>query len=170
MPKLEAEKSHCHSDDLVLPLTGPMVVVAYEDSSVPAKLRSVLHRIAEERCKRMGSMTSFWKFDLLNYRPLLDQAVEELTRAEIIILSAHGNSALPPQVTRWLELSLVERTHHASKLIVMLDESAEYTPAADHVLGCLSSIADRAHLHWFPVFSVSGEVPAAFVRLAISSV
>jgi hypothetical protein len=169
MSILEIQAAQCPPDDHspVLPATGPQVVVAYEDFQTAVKLQSLLQHIAEERCNEVSSITAFWKFDLLMYAPLLEQAIGEVRRADIIIVSAHGNSALPPQVMRWVELSLLEQASHASKLIVMLDESAEYTAAADRALACLSSIADRAHLKWLPVFSVCGEVPPAFVRLIV---
>lgn len=135
----------------------PQVVIAYEDFEAAAKARNTLDRLLKHSCGNVPATASFWKFDLLNYPDLFNQALADGVRASIIILSVHGRCELPPQVTGWIERTIRHRTDDSTALVILFDESSEQTSTANHILAWLQSVATAGEFELIASFSNSGD-------------
>jgi len=157
---MEFEPLQTSANDAELPgLTRPLrAVVAYEDFETAVKARNLLRQFLGAACGDLGSVTAFWKFELLNYPALLEQAAMEARDAEFIVLSLHGKCDLPSEVVDWIERVVSQRGDHHVTLIALLDESAEYSAVSRQILNDLSTRASRGELLPVPIFSDSGKI------------
>ena len=136
--------------------TAPRIVLVYEDFESASKARAALPQLLQEfrpdeQIDGIGA-TSFWKFDLLQYAALAEQAVEEASCAEVILVSMHGAQALPGDVVEWMSRFLARREDSTGLLLILLDESAERTQTAEELVARLRAAAGTAGLEFACVF------------------
>jgi hypothetical protein len=121
------------------------VVIAYEDFETGKhgkKTYDFLVQNLGEECRFDNQM---WKFDVLAVPKLREMAAKDAVAADIIIISAHGQSELPMEVKSWMELWLSEKTN-AIAIVGLFDLEAYEDNAARTYL---AEVAQRAGIEFF---------------------
>ena len=121
------------------------VVIAYEDFETGKHAKKTYDFLVENLGGESVFSSQMWKFDVLAVPKLREMAAKDAAGAEIIIVSMHGKSELPPEVKSWIDMWLKERTH-AIALVALFDSDAdERTSAREY----LSEIAKLAGIEFF---------------------
>src|SRR5262245_65262142 len=79
------------------------VVIAYEDFETGKNAKKTYDFLVEHLGHECVFSNQMWKFDVLTLPKLKEMAISDAREADIIIISAHGNNDLPPQVKAWIE-------------------------------------------------------------------
>ena len=97
----------------------------------------------------------FWRLDLLRSESHRERVAFETVRAHVIILSLHGNEALPIEVEEWWSSWLKQKENRPYALGIFLDPSA-ITPARPNpVIAYMRQIAALGDADLFCSFSES---------------
>ncbi len=100
-------------------------LLVYEDVTVALRGQEVLRSLARELKPQFELHSSLWKFDLLPYPELVEQATLEALEADVIIIAAHGETDLSPHVTGWIESWLPGKRGRQAALIALLGRGDE---------------------------------------------
>lgn len=122
------------------------VVIAYEDFETGKQAKRTCDYLAERMEEECQVQQQMWKFDVLGVTKLREIAADDAARADIIIISAHGNDELPPEVKAWTELWLPQ-PKKAIALVALLDLVIEGSD--NPIRRYLASAARRAGLEFF---------------------
>src|SRR5262245_57788797 len=74
------------------------VVIAYEDFETGKNAKKTYDFLVEHLGHECEFSNQMWKFDVLALPKLKEMAARDAADADIIIISAHGTSELPPEV------------------------------------------------------------------------
>jgi hypothetical protein len=121
------------------------VVIAYEDFETGKNAKKTYDFLVEHLGNECVFSNQMWKFDVLSLPKLKEMAIGDAKEADIIIISAHGNNDLPPQVKGWIEQSLAEKLHAIA--LVGLFDSESYVQ--NHASAYLAGVARRGGMEFF---------------------
>jgi hypothetical protein len=121
------------------------VVMAYEDFDTGKHAKRTYDFLAEHLGGDCQLSHQMWKFEVLRLPKLREMAAKDAATADIILVSSHGGSDLPPEVKSWLELWLREPGNPLA-LVALFDCSREHTGS---IRAYLASIARRARIAFF---------------------
>lgn len=125
-----------------LPLAPQVeVLILYEDYGTGLRARRSLDRLPEHLPTGARLSTKLWRIQLLDDSLLHEQAAVEAAGADVIILSVHGRSALPPTVQAWLNRWLCLRQRRACALGVLLDPEEASRGSANRVAAFMQQVA-----------------------------
>jgi hypothetical protein len=100
-------------------------ILVYEDLAAAVRAQGVIHRLATELRPEFELHSQVWKFDLLRHPQLKDEAKAEAIEADVIIISAHSDTELPPLITGWIESWLPDKIGRYSSLIALFNRDVE---------------------------------------------
>ncbi|HTL59405.1 MAG TPA: hypothetical protein VL361_27285 [Candidatus Limnocylindrales bacterium] len=123
------------------------VLVVYEDLETGLRASEALDRTVQRLEAPVDLQVDFWRSDLF-CEPAFHQQVAR-QKADIVFLSAHGQTQLPPTVNSWFREWLGRRVLEPRALAVLLDDNAEDTSAATTMVEELSAAAQRAGVDVF---------------------
>ena len=126
------------------------VQLVYEDSQTGLRAKEALESLADHLNLEADFYIGLSRFDLLREHEFRELAAREAEGANILLLSAHGQDALPPGVLSWLEQWLARNAGEPRALVVSLDPGSEGSPAAGQILASLESAAQPAGVYVFP--------------------
>jgi len=125
-----------------LPLAPQVeVLILYEDYGTGLRARRSLDRLPEHLPSGARLSTKLWRIELLADSLLHEQAAVEAAAADVVILSVHGRSALPPTVQTWLNRWLRPRQRRAYALGVLLDPEEASRGSANPVAAYMQQVA-----------------------------
>jgi hypothetical protein len=129
-------------------------VLIYEDFKTGTRAKDVCDHLLYQIEIDTEIDLALWRFDMLLDAELSANAANQAASADIVVLSAHGNTDLPPAVKRWLRqwLELKRRDGH-SALIVSLDQSEEKQPGEARILASLRTMVESAGVDLIPHYS-----------------
>jgi len=121
------------------------VVIAYEDFETGKHAKKTYDFLVEHLGDECRFNNQMWKFDVLAVPKLLEMAAKDAAHADIVIVSAHGNSDLPPEVKAWMDAWITKPSRAIA--LVGLFGAQEYlnNPAR----GFLAGVARRAGIEFF---------------------
>jgi hypothetical protein len=122
------------------------VVIAYEDFETGKHAKKTYDYLVEHLGHDCAFSNQMWKFDVLAVTKLREMAARDAVAADIIIVSAHGNSELPAEVKAWIELWL-KPNGNAIALVALFDSLAdgENNPVRSY----LADVARRGKMEFF---------------------
>jgi hypothetical protein len=129
-------------------------MLVYEDTptGLRAKRSLDLLPLSLPACK-----TRLWRWDLFENPWLREYAAKEASRADIILLSAHGRDELPPGLREWLNRWLTIKEDRPYALGLLLDGNAAWEPERERVVQFVRRLAAAAGVDFFN----SSEKPGA---------
>jgi hypothetical protein len=121
------------------------VLIAYEDFETGKNGKKTFDFLVNHLGEDFVFSNQMWKFDILSVPKLREMAAKDVAEADIIIVSAHGQSDLPDDVKAWIELWIKEKLQ-AVALVALFDrEQFLDNPARSYLAG----VASRANLEFF---------------------
>jgi hypothetical protein len=95
--------------------------ILYEDFATGLRAHVLLDRV--RRCLGISNQANehLWRFDVLCQSKLLKEAVEEALRADVVVVSAHGDGALPDSLKNWAGAWMPCKGQDAPSVILSLD-------------------------------------------------
>ena len=121
------------------------VVTAYEDFETGKHAKKTYDYLVENLGLDVGFSNQMWKFDVLSIPKLREIAARDAVAADVILVSSHGGSDLPPQVRAWID-SWVSQKSNAIALVALFDRDVEESAP---VRSYLAEIARQAQLGFF---------------------
>jgi hypothetical protein len=112
------------------------VVVVYEDIAAHDRAMELAGRLDEEMGLDLPFTFDSWNFKDLGEPASAQAATEAAARADIILVSAHGND-LPSAVGHWLEHCAGERTSAEGALALFLAEPFMLSAASEAIIARL---------------------------------
>ena len=131
------------------------VLLLYEDFGCGLRARRGFEQTVRQLDLLADFNISLWRFDLLWNPGIRDQALHEATLAELIFVSAHGQTELPAQVHLWLESWLIQKPAEPGALVLSLDAEHQASATATRMISALQAIAGPAGVEVFPHFGTS---------------
>lgn len=128
------------------------VQVLYEDFQTGLRAKQAIDGIAIQLGVGTKFQMGLWRFDLLQEPALCAEVANAAVRADVVLLSAHGQHGLPEAVQRWLAGWLSRTSDEPPALVVLLDAAAQQTISAHHWLAALQLRVRPAGVELFPHF------------------
>jgi hypothetical protein len=124
------------------------VVMAYEDAATRQRAMRLHDHLARQLNDDFDLQCAWWNFEHIADPTLREQAVDDATAANMIVLSLHAGSELPPAAQMWMEDWSHRRDHHKCALVTLFAETGEPRTAAS-IFARLKQIARQAHMDFF---------------------
>ena len=124
------------------------VVIVYEDFETGKHARKTYDYLTHHLGGDCQFSNEMWKFDVLAIPRLREQAVRDVRMADIIIVSCHGGSPLPPEVRSWIDLWLSEEVNSIA-LVALFDSPLDASPETQKVRAYLADVAKRGNMEFF---------------------
>ena len=121
------------------------VVIAYENLSDGIRARQMLERISWATGHELRFDLRGWGFASLYARDDAEPDIQRVNGADLIVVSAGGDHALPPDVVRWIERCVAD---NAEGPLVLAGIHGEPWRSPSPFESCLSAIAAKWHLHF----------------------
>jgi hypothetical protein len=131
---------------------GLNVQIVYEDLSAGLRAKQTADWLEAQLPPQRDMRLKLWRFDLLSEPALREEVTNEAMRADLVLLSAHGQHGLPEDVSTWIREWLTQGTDEPPALIVVFDASAEGSAAANDFLASLRRAAGPRGIEVFPRF------------------
>jgi hypothetical protein len=121
-------------------------VLIYENFAAGVRAQRFCERLARALDSTLEEQ--MWNFDVLGIREVRNAAAGVARKADVVILSVSGRTALPGTIRAWLDmwLGLLEKENPA--LIALFESSSPRSIASIHAY--LRGIARRAGIDFFP--------------------
>jgi hypothetical protein len=123
-------------------------LIVYEDFETGKQAKRTFDFLAEQLKDQCQFTTQMWKFDVLNIPKLREMAAKDAGSADIVIISCHGRSELPPEVRAWIELWLAEK-NHAIALVALVNTEPGLTVETNSLQKYLGDVALRGGMEFF---------------------
>ncbi len=129
--------------DSKLPLN---VVIACEDSITFRRAGIVRNWLMQHFSQKVEMNIVCWKLEPFVGRNLLEMAAADANAAHLIILSLHGDTALPYGVMEWIELWRIRGPGAVGALMALLDGVTESTKEDSPIHAYLRMVARAANM------------------------
>jgi hypothetical protein len=129
------------------------VLILYEDYGTGLRAKHSLDFLPAQLPAHAKWSTKLWRSELLSDPVLSEQAAMEAAAADVIILSVHGQSALPEEVRAWLNRWLNQKARRPYALGVLLDAGDVSQGSENPVVAYLQQVALVAGVDLFYGFS-----------------
>lgn len=124
------------------------VVIVYEDFRTAAQAKRAYDFLAANLTHEWQVTSQMWKFELLRIPELREMAANDAAKANLIIVSCHGDEELPAGVTDWIEMWQGEKGEPVA-LVALFDRPPEQAEHARATQACLERVAKRGHMEFF---------------------
>lgn len=135
--------------------------LAYEDLLTGLRAKRVLDRVLTSAGDLVTPQLQLLRFDLLGNPELHYWAAREAGQSDLVVLSSHGQSALPEVVKSWLDLWLCRRSGEPAALVASLDEKVEPVAEQSPAIAYLRRLAAQSG---FTLFTHFGSMSCDAVR------
>lgn len=98
------------------------MVMLYEDGDAGRRARQFAHEVLHGDGGECAGSTSFWSFDLLGLPNVRAAAASAAASADLVILAASGESALPPEIEEWLGMWAWRIGERSPALVALLED------------------------------------------------
>jgi hypothetical protein len=134
------------------------VLLLHEDLQTGLRAKSLLGSLEAKLSVKPRFLVELWRFDMLHDPELQERAVQEAARANMVMISMHGQHELPAVVRNWLSRWTEARNGEACALVASFDANVKGSVTANQTLDHLRRTAAPAGVDVFPHF---GDVPAS---------
>jgi hypothetical protein len=139
-------------------------VLVYEDLETGTRAKDVCDHLLYQIEVDTEIDLALWRFDMLRDPDVNKRAVSQAAAADIIVLSVHDGSDLPPEVKLWLRRWLENKPGDGhSVLIVSLDQSSQEQSGETRILASLRTMVESAGVDLIPHY---GELKNNIARSA----
>ncbi len=121
------------------------VVIAYEDFETGKHAKRTYDFLVENLGRDCQLINQMWKFEVLRVPKLQEIAAKDAALADLILVSSHGGSELPPEVKSWIE-SWLREPGEPLALVALFDRPREHTLP---IRAYLAGVARRAQVAFF---------------------
>jgi len=132
------------------------MVVVYEDGVAHDCAMEMGNRLAAQFGEEPTFVFNSWNFKQLAEPETAGEAVEAASRADVIIISTHGNE-LPWAVGAWLESCVKVRSGPEGALALLLAEPLSLSTASGTVVARLELTARRMRMDFLPLMPAQAE-------------
>ena len=132
------------------------IVVVSEDRVAHGRAMETVRWLAAEFGEEPAFDFGFWNFKELAEPVSAGKAVEAAARADIILLSAHGND-LPPAVGNWFERCREARTKSEGALALLLAEPFMLSASSSKTIDHLELLAGGLRMDFLPLMPQPAE-------------
>jgi len=129
------------------------VIILYEDFGTGLRAKRSLDLLPGHLRANAKLSTRLWRTELLSDPFLCEQAAREAAAADVVILSMHGQGALPVEVQAWLSCWLRHKEKRPYALGVLLDPAEVKQGGENAVVGYMQRLAATAQVDLFYGFS-----------------
>jgi hypothetical protein len=123
----ELRQSIDSSDDFLSPFN---ILILYDTQASAVRGLKLSESLEKTLGPSFATNRSMWKFDCLNLSKLQEMAVEDVSRAEVVILAMENNGALPFPVSYCLQTGLRTQNEGTRAIIVSVQQSNEVDNSA----------------------------------------
>ena len=99
------------------------VTIIYDDFAGGVRAKDFAERLAEQLGCDCHLSESFWRSDLLECRPVAEEAARAAAECDYLIVSLRGDRVLPFPTRLWIEAQLDGAARRGASLIVLPDSS-----------------------------------------------
>ena len=151
---MQASSQPCLPEAGEIP-TAPLleVLILYEDFGTGLRAKRSLDLLPPQFPANPKLSTRLWRIELLADPLLCEQAALEAAAADVILLSVHGQSALPTGAQAWLNCWLGHKERRPYALGVLLDAGKVSQGSQNPVIGYMQQMAAKARVDLFYGFS-----------------
>lgn len=125
------------------------VVVAYEDQTTGRRALDAYKRLIRRLGDQIDFHTDIWKFEALQDPHTRRHAIHSASLADVIMLSAHGQQFLPPQVRDWIDGWPVKQPDQPKALVGLLDAHPHGKDVPSPVVKYLEQAARERRMDFF---------------------
>ena len=101
------------------------IVIGYEQATAAIHARQIVNRLVATLKGEFEVCSDMWKFDLIGYPRLSDQAIEAVADAEMLIIAIDGDMDLPGPVKTWIESWAFQGRDRRRTLVALLGHNFE---------------------------------------------
>lgn len=143
---------------------APLII--YDDLLASHRARQLIASITHSSEEAAEVRPAFWCFDLLEHPSGRCQALADAADANLLIVSASGQSAFPPPVTGWLKACLAEKQGTGTAVVAVLGSPPRFDGPESPRLRFLKEAALAAGLDFFATGARPEDLhPATFENL-----
>ena len=142
------------------------LVVAYEDTATRARAMSLHDHLARQLKDDFDFQCAWWKLDHIADDTLREQAVDDATSANMIVLSLRTGTELPAAAQQWMEDWSHRRDHRKCALVTLFTDDGGPS-SAPPTFTRLKQIARQAHMDFFTNVT---DTPGARTELTVSQI
>ena len=129
------------------------VLILYEDFGTGLRAKRSLDLLPHQLTADAKWNTKLWRIQLLSDSLLAEQAAREAAAADVIILSVHGRTPLPPEVRTWITAWLRHKERRSYALGVLLDAEEVSRGSQNPVVNYMQQVATIGGVDLFYGFS-----------------
>jgi len=111
------------ADDVSNNAESVSVLVAYEDSTTRDRAMQTCDRLVQRFWKDLEFDFSWWRFDFLGDRGIVEAASNAAAHSDLILISAHAGRQLPSSVQTWIESWTPRSELQGGVLVAMIGTS-----------------------------------------------
>ena len=124
------------------------LVVAYEDAATRERAMSLHDHLASRLNDDFDFQCTWWNFSHIADPTLREQAIDDATAANMIVLSLHPGSELPRAAQSWMEQWAQRSDHNKCALVTLFADTAAAKSVAP-TFTRLKQIARQARMDFF---------------------
>lgn len=129
------------------------IVIVYGNLTDGIRAQETAERLGKELASETAVSVALWKFDVLNYPSMQEQAAFDAVGADMLIVSADANVKLPVHVRDWLEhvLPMAKQPETQGALVALLaaDEQRVTWEVQHDVRNFLEQVARKNGMDFF---------------------
>ena len=125
------------------------IVIVYEDFAAGVRAKRILDRLGAALKPAIEINTGLWKFELLDDPQLREHAASEASKADMIVVSARGDSDLPTAVKNWVERWLAQKGGGLAALVALLDHPPQTDDSSWPAYAYLLQVAGEGKMDFF---------------------
>lgn len=145
------------------------LVLAYEDVATRNAAMQLHRQLARQLQTDFDLQAAWWKLAHLAGPDLREQATDDVTQADMVILSVHAAPDLPELAASWIEEWAVRPDHHKCALVALLLDAENRQDETRPLLARLRQVARQARMDFFTHIGAEDSTYRNVRRARISS-
>lgn len=125
------------------------LVLAYEDMATRDAAMRLHGQLARQLQTDFDLRAAWWKLRHLAEGELREQATDDVTQADMVILSVHAASDLPDLASSWIEDWALRPDHHKCALVALVLGAGNRPEETRQLLARLQRVARQARMDFF---------------------
>ena len=135
---------HGPTYEATLPIGTPVFdarsIILYEDLATGISGKTLCEALAGESGDSGPSVNSLWRMDVLDCPPVSARAAIDVATSDFIVISARGDSPLPPGAIEWLRKHAMTFAKPGKHVLFLSDAAARESIVCVGILRQLKSI------------------------------
>jgi hypothetical protein len=131
-------------------------VIIYEDGPTGRRAKLFCDKLVCELENEYAFSLDLWSFQILAIPEFRESAADAAAKADLVVLSLHGEAGLPARVREWIEIWSRQVLDSGPPLIALVDKPTTRGSRNASALGYLRGVAERIGIDFFghTVFSL----------------